>query len=71
MTFRVIVLEAAEQDLEGSFRWYRERSQSAAEGFRQEAIDAIDRIAAAPLAWSEDEDGNRRHVLQRFLFTIV
>lgn len=58
MTFQVIVLEAAELDIEGSLRWYRERSRSAADGFRTEDIEAIDRIASAPLAWSTDEDGS-------------
>lgn len=71
MTFQVIVLEAAELDIEGSLRWYRERSRSAADGFRTEVIEAIDRIANAPLAWSTDEDGSHRYVLQRYPFTVI
>jgi len=70
-SLQVVVAEEAERDITQSFLWYQQRSPAAAEAFRREVVDAIDRIARAPRNWRVDDEGNRRLVLHRFPFTIV
>jgi plasmid stabilization system protein ParE len=55
----------AEGDIGDAFFWYRERNALAADAFRAEVFDAIDRIAEAPLSRAADEEGNRKRVLRR------
>jgi toxin ParE1/3/4 len=61
---------AAEGDVREAFLWYRERQVLVADTFRAEVIDAIDRIAHAPLKHPANEDGNRRLVLRRFPYSV-
>ncbi|WP_457329070.1 type II toxin-antitoxin system RelE/ParE family toxin [Rhizobacter sp. P5_C2] len=60
----------AENDIASAFRWYRERSVSAAEGFRTAVFDGMERIGHAPLVRGPDALGNRKLVLHRFPYTI-
>jgi len=61
---------AAEGDIGDAFLWYRERNALAADAFRAEVFDAIDRIAEAPLSRTTDEEGNRKRVLRRFPYSV-
>ena len=68
--FDVELLPEAEAEMREAFMWYFERSPIAADAFRIEAIDAIDRLEADAAAWPEDEDGIRRYILRHFPYTV-
>ncbi|MDQ3189856.1 MAG: type II toxin-antitoxin system RelE/ParE family toxin [Pseudomonadota bacterium] len=68
--FSVVLAPAAESDIVNAFGWYRERNALAADGFRAEVLDAIERLSASPLSRPEDEDGNRKRVLRRFPYSV-
>jgi plasmid stabilization system protein ParE len=69
--YTVEIAPVAEGDLRDAFLWYSERSALAADAFRAEAFDAIDRIGTAPLGKAADDEGNRRRVLHRFSYSVV
>ena len=69
--FSVVLAPNAEQDIADAFLWYRERNELAADGFRAEVFDAIERIGDSPLSRPADEEGNRHRVLKRFPYLIV
>lgn len=64
--FRVEILPEAEAEIREAFLWYFDRSPIAAEAFRTETLEAIDRLAVNALMWPADEDAIRRHVLRHF-----
>ncbi len=68
--FSVVVAPAAESDISDAFLWYRERNALLADGFREQVLQSIERIGAAPLSRPQDEDGNRHRVLRRFPFSV-
>lgn len=68
--FAVVLAPAAERDISDAFLWYRERNAPAADGFRAEVFEAVDRIAAAPLSRPPDVEGNRMRVLSRFPYSV-
>lgn len=68
--FVVEIAPAAEGEIGDAFLWYRERNPLAAEAFRSEVFDAIDRIAEAPATWPADDEGNRKYVLRRFPYSV-
>lgn len=51
--------------------WYAERSPSAAESFTDTIDTALAQIAEAPERWPRHLYGTRRHVLQRFPFSVI
>ena len=55
--FETALAPGAEQDLTHAFLWYKEQNSTGAEGFRSEAMAAI--------------DGNRIWVLRHFPYSIV
>ena len=67
----VEIAPLAERDLRDAILWYRERSALAADAFRVEAFDAIEKIGKAPLGKAADDEGNRRRVLHRFPYSVV
>jgi len=69
--FSVVLAPQAENDIAEAFEWYRGRSATAADAFRIEALDAIDRLVDAPTRWRMDEDGMRRRVLRHFPYSLV
>ena len=69
--FSVVLAPQAETDIAEAFDWYRRRSATAADTFRAEALDAIDRLSEAPNRWRMDEDGTRRRVLRHFPYSVV
>jgi plasmid stabilization system protein ParE len=42
----------------------------AADGFRTEVFDVVDRIAASPLSRPADDEGNHHRVLKRFPYAV-
>ena len=68
--FEVEVLPEAEAEIREAFLWYFERSPIAADAFRTETVDAIDRLEIDAPMWPADEDGVRRYVLRHFPYTI-
>lgn len=66
----VVVAPAAERDIAEAFAWYQERNALAANGFRAEVFEAIERIAAAPLGRPANDEGNRSRVVHRFPYTV-
>ncbi len=68
--YKVLVAEAAEKDIADGFAWLHERNQLAADAFRSRVFDAIEFIAATPLAHGADADGNRHHVVRQFPYSV-
>ena len=69
-TYAIVVLPDAEAETRGAFFWYFERSPLAADAFRAEVTEAIDRLAATAHIWTADENGVRRYALDRFPYTL-
>lgn len=68
--FGVEILPEAEAEIREAFLWYFERSPIAADAFRTETFQAIDRLAVDALTWPEDEDAIRQHILRHFPYTV-
>lgn len=68
---RIELDPAAIQEAQAAYRWYAERSGSAAAGLEQEIEAAIDAIRESPARWSQYVHGTRRFLLRRFPFMIV
>jgi plasmid stabilization system protein ParE len=68
--FSVVLAPRAEDDIAEAFQWYQERNATAADAFRSEVFDAIDRLADTPLSWPADDDGNRKRMLRRFPYSV-
>ncbi len=52
-------------------RWYKERSDSAADAFLAELDRGIEKIVQAPRMWPEYAKGTRRFLLRRFPFSLI
>jgi len=70
MALRVVVAEAAKQELAQSYEWYKTRSTKAADAFRREVLAAFDLIAQNPTSWARWDDTVRRYVLKQYPYTI-
>jgi plasmid stabilization system protein ParE len=70
MRYEVSLLPCAEEEIGEAFRWYSERSSSAANAFRSEVFAAIDSLAEDPTMWPADDEGVRYYILRRFPYTI-
>jgi plasmid stabilization system protein ParE len=68
--FTVVLAPGAENDITEAFGWYRERNATAADAFRSEVFEVIDRLVDAPLSWPADDEGNRKRVVKRFPYTV-
>ena len=68
--FAVVLAPRAENDIAEAFGWYQERNATAADAFRAEVFETIDRLAEAPLSWPADDEGNRKRVVKRFPYTV-
>lgn len=68
--FTVVLAPAAENDIAEAFGWYQERNATAADAFRAEVFETIDRLVEAPLSWPSDDEGNRTRVVKRFPYTV-
>ena len=58
-------------EAQAAFRWYRDRSETAAEAFLAELDRAIDLILEAPMRWPAYLHRTRRFLLRRFPFIVV
>lgn len=70
-SFDVEVLPQAEAEAREAFLWYFDRSTIAADAFRAEVFDAIDRLSKTARDWPEDEDGTRHYHLRHFPYTVM
>ena len=70
MRYEVSLLPLAEEEIGEAFRWYSERSPSAANAFRSEVFAAIDRLAEDPTMWPADDEGVRYYILRSFPYTM-
>jgi plasmid stabilization system protein ParE len=68
--FQVEILPAAEAEFRAAFFWYFERSPLAADAFRTEVFDTIDRLGGDAPTWPRDDDGIHFHTLGRFPYTV-
>ncbi len=59
------------EEARAAYRWYKERSEQAAEAFLSETDLAVERIGGAPAFWPPYLHGTRRYLLRRFPFSIV
>ncbi|BDT70384.1 hypothetical protein os1_45770 [Comamonadaceae bacterium OS-1] len=69
--YALSIAPAAEADIRDAFHWYSERSPLAADNFRTQVFETIDRIADNPLGKAADGDGNRQRVLHRYPYSVV
>lgn len=69
--YTVAIAPAAESDIANAFAWYKERNRLAADAFRDEVFDTVERIGRAPLSHAADDEGNRRRVVRHFPFSII
>ena len=67
----VTLLADATIEARAAFLWYRNRSDIAAERFREELHHAMDAIASSPDAWPTYVHATRRYLLRRFPFMVV
>ena len=58
--FAIDVLPQAEAEIREAFLWYAERSALAADAFRTEVLDTIDRLADSADMWPADEENCKR-----------
>lgn len=58
-------------EAQAAYRWYRERSETAAEAFLAELDRAIELISESPLRWPLYLQGTRHFLLRRFPFAVV
>jgi plasmid stabilization system protein ParE len=58
-------------EAQAAYRWYRERSASAAEAYLAELDSAVEAIAENPEMWPRYVHGTRRFMLHRFPFYLV
>ena len=62
---------AAADETEGAFRWYQQRSPTAAAAFLIELERTLARIVEAPQLAAPGDHATRRVLLRRFPFAIV
>jgi plasmid stabilization system protein ParE len=61
----------AAQEVEEASDWYRERSQSAEEGFLAELNHAVEQVASAPLRWPRYKARTRRYVFRVYPYSLI
>ena len=67
----VTLLADATIEARAAFLWYGNRSEIAAERFRDELDHAMDAIAGSPDAWPTYVHATRRYLFRRFPFMVV
>jgi plasmid stabilization system protein ParE len=68
--YKVSILPPAEAEIREAFAYYLERSPIAADAYRTEVFDSIDRLATNAEIWPRDEEGFHYYHLRHFPFTI-
>ena len=58
-------------EAQAAYRWYRNRSDAAAEAFLSELDRAIELISQSPIRWPIYLHGTRYFLLRRFPFAVV
>jgi len=61
----------AEQEAQRAFRWYNERSPTAAHAFLADLDHAVLRVAEAPERWPHYQGTARRYIFQQFPFSLI
>lgn len=69
--YTLVLAPAAEDDIQQAFVWYGERNRLAAEAFRDEVFEAIERLADARFHPATDEAGVRKRLLKRFPYSVL
>lgn len=68
---RVLFHPEAELEVLAHERWYRDRSDVAAQGFLLELDAAVRLVAEAPDRWPLQTRGERRYVFPRYPFALL
>lgn len=68
---RVLFHPEAEREALAHERWYRDRSDVAAQGFLLELDAAVNHVAEAPERWPIQARGERRYVFPRYPFSLL
>ena len=68
---QVIIHPDAAAEAQAAYRWYRERSTSAADAYLAELDQAVESIVENPELWPQYVHGTRRYLLKRFPFYLV
>ena len=68
---RVVFHPEAEREVVAHERWYRERSDVAAQGFLLELDASVRLVAEAPERWPIQTRGERRYVFPRYPFSLL
>ena len=69
--FSVQFAPAAERDVSDGFAWYEARNKTAANGFRDEVLEAVEYIASNPNSKPANDSGDRKWVLKRFPYSVI
>jgi plasmid stabilization system protein ParE len=70
MSFRLNISPAVKQELAEAYGWYAERSEKAAEAFRDEVLDAFDLVVRHPDRFPLWDSLVRRFVLKHYPYSI-
>src|SRR5437867_13124968 len=68
---RVVFLPGALTDYQGSFDWYRARSEKAAVGFEAAVAAGLQRVVENPEGYALVDERHRRCLLRRYPFGII
>lgn len=68
---RVVFHPEAEREVLAHERWYRQRSEVAAQGFLLELDAAIRLVAESPERWPIQPRGERRYIFPRYPFALL
>ncbi|MBN2061842.1 MAG: type II toxin-antitoxin system RelE/ParE family toxin [Deltaproteobacteria bacterium] len=68
---QVIIHPDAVAEAQAAYRWYRERSVSAAGAYLAELDQAVEAIVENPKLWPQYVHGTRRYLFHRFPFYLV
>ena len=69
--FSVHFAPAAERDVSDAFAWYAARNKTAANGFLDEVLEAVEYIASNPNSKPENDSGDRKWILKRFPYSVI
>ena len=71
MTYKLIISEETELDIEDAFEWYRIRNPQLGSEFVRAIDTAISRIGNNPFAYPKIQRQSRRILLHRFPYSLL
>ena len=69
--FSVQFAPAAERDVSDGFAWYEARNKTAANGFRDEVLEAVEYLASNPTLKPTTDRDDSKLVLKRLPYSVI